>query len=312
MSEFIDSALALEYNPIDSNYRTIGTNKILSGSRLRRLNSLGIPRVYTKIWLSRSPTSDIQAVALDSKNKKQYYYSKEWEKEREEKKATRVSGLANIIPHIVKRTNLDKKRKGWPKEKTMAYMLDIVMETNIRIGNKKYLDKNNSYGLTTLRKEHLTLHPKYAQIQFRGKHGVQQNITIKAIRLIRFLETMSKLPEDWLMKYQGSDNKYYRVSAQDLNNYLHSIAGPSFTIKDYRTWGANMTFLENLLYQPIPNSTSDIKKNINIALEKTAEKLGNNKATSKKSYVMGEIIDQYTKSPESVIKKGINNFMSYY
>lgn len=304
MSEFIDSAIHL-LNDMGV-YTLAKTGGNLDKSKEKRIKSLGIPPTYKDVWLSKSSKTKIQAVALDKKGKKQYFYSAKWTKERETNKEDRLKEFLEYIPLIKKKTRNNKQQQGWRKTKTMAYMLDIVMETNIRVGNKKYLTANNSYGLTTLRKEHLSWKSGKAILNFRGKHGVQQHIEINNKSIIKFLQQMQNLPEEWLMKYQSQDGKYYRVSAQDLNNYLHSIAGPSFTIKDYRTWGANVAFLECLSVLPLPKGVSETSKNIAKALDMTASKLGNTRETSKKSYVMDYFISEYNRNPQDVVGMGIN------
>lgn len=302
MSDFTDTAL--EIVVVEGIYRIKKTNKALDGLRLKRLEELRIPRVYDRVWLSKTSKSKIQAVAIDGGGKKQYYYSKEWEQERGVLKRDRFRGFIDLIPHLDRKTRGHKSAKGWPKNKTMAYMLDILKETNIRVGNKKYLDKYNSYGLTTIKKEHVTVNRGHIILSFKGKHGVQQTINITNKSIIRFIKQMLELPEDWVMKYQSKDNNYYRVSAQDLNNYLHELVGPEFTVKDYRTWGANMIFLETLL--EFKDSEQNTKKIISLALERTAKKLGNNKATSKNSYVMEYIIKEYQKDPQELLKKALD------
>lgn len=306
MSEFCDNAIKVEFSKDKGTYTNIKTQKLLDDSRVKRIKSLGIPPMYKDIWLAKNKDNKIQAVALDSKQRKQYFYSKRWTRERELQKKDRLKEFLEIVPKIRIATRANKLQKSWKKTKTMAYMLDIVMETNIRVGNKKYMQANNSFGLTTLQKKHLCIKNGVAILNFRGKHGVQQIITIKHKPLIKFLETMKKLPEDWLMKYKSSDNNWYRVSAQDLNNYLHSIVGPNLSIKDYRTWGGNILFVETLSKLPIPDTKSTINKNISLALDCTAEKLGNTKATSKKSYVMDSLIDEYKKNPKKIIHLGMS------
>jgi DNA topoisomerase-1 len=306
MSEFIDDAIAIRYDPLLLQYKLVKNNSVLCNSKIKRIHALAIPTVYKEVWLAKSKDNKIQAVALDGKGKKQYFYSKEWNNQRQTAKGDRLREFLDIVPKVAKTTRYNKQKKGWGKTKTMSYMLDIVMDTNIRVGNMKYLQANNSFGLTTLKKEHLRWSGNKALLDFRGKHGVQQHIEITNKSLTKFLHAMEELPEDWLMKYQSQDGKYYRVNAQDLNTYLHSIAGPSFTIKDYRTWGANITFVETLSGLPLPVSPGEVQKNISLALEAAAGKLGNTKATSKKSYVMDELVGLYTTNPDGVVKLGVN------
>ena len=316
--EFISPKISIELNQIyeiseinkQSKFVVKKTGKPLKKTQIQRLTGLGIPRVYETIWLSKSDSSDIQAIALDKKNRKQYYYSKKWCQERETKKSEKVKNLFGVVKEIRKKTDNDKKRKGNVKIKTMAYMLRILELCSIRIGNTKYLDKYNSYGLTTLKKEHITFEKTSCVLNFNGKHNVKQKIVLKDKPVIRFLKNMFDLPEDWLMKYTNDTKVYYRVSAQDLNNYLHSIVlklnhDTDFSCKDYRTYGANFVFLEKLQERGVPVSSKELAKNISDAIEDVSNTLGNNKAVSKSSYVMNEIIQCYKDNPAALLKHGM-------
>ena len=287
MSDFCDNAIRVEFSKDKDTYINTKTHKLLDNNRIKRIKSLGIPPMYKDIWLAKNKDNKIQAVALDSKQRKQYFYSKKWTKERELQKKDRLKEFLEVVPKIRIATRANKLQKSWKKTKTMAYMLDIVMETNIRVGNKKYMQANNSFGLTTLQKKHLCIKNGVAILNFRGKHGVQQTITIKSKPLIKFLETMKKLPEDWLMKYKSSDNNWYRVSAQDLNNYLHSIVGPNLSIKDYRTWGGNILFVETLSKLPIPDTKSTINKKYIIGPRLHCRKVGEHEGNFQKELCYG-------------------------
>ena len=53
---------------------------------------------------------------------------------------------------------------------------------NFRIGNEKYVNDNNSYGITTLKKEHIKFYPNTKNvskltIEFIGKKGILNTYT---------------------------------------------------------------------------------------------------------------------------------------
>lgn len=300
----------IEINNINGQYILSKKNKPIPKTYLKRIQALGIPPAYTKLWLAKKKDSSIQVIALDSKKRKQYFYSPQWIEQRSKEKFQRMYNFLNTVPILKNAIATDTKSKNHTKRKTMAYMIKIVEDTNIRIGNKKYLDQNDSFGLTTLQKKHVSFqgHSK-AFLSFNGKHNVQQKITITDKSIIRFLHKMYNYPTDWMMKYQGQDNQWYRVSAQDLNTYLHSIVGDRFSIKDFRTHGANKTFLMTLQNLGLPQGSASIKRNLTYALNETAQKLGNNKATSKKSYVMDYIIEEYKRQPEWIVNNDITSIM---
>lgn len=294
----------------DNLYYYTKNNKVINKECLSRIHSLGIPPAYNKIWISTNPKENIQAVALDGKNKKQYFYSSEWVQQRKTEKSERLEFFSSKLRKLKFTLNKDLQKPIGDKDNTMAHMIKIVEISCIRIGNKKYMDQNDSFGLTTLQKKHVSFSSGAANLSFAGKHKVLQNIVIEEKPIVDFLKKMYKLPTEWLMKYKNNDN-WYRVSAQDLNNYLHSIVGKDFTIKDFRTHGANIIFFRTLRSLPIPATATEIKRNINTALRETAKRLGNNPATSKKSYVMDYIIEQYTADPQFIKKqKGKVNLYS--
>lgn len=300
----------IEIDNLKDGYVYSKNNKPILKKYTKRIHALGIPPAYTKLWLAKDLKEKIQVIALDSKKRKQYFYSKEWINQRHSDKFQRMYDFLSKLKILKNALNTDIKSSKLSKQKTMAYMIKIVDETHIRIGNKKYMDQNESFGLTTLKKEHIKFSgSSKVLLSFNGKHNVQQEIIIKNKPIVNFLKKMYSLPTEWMMKYQGSDNKFYRVSAQDLNTYLHGIVGESFTIKDFRTHGANKTFLYTLQKLGIPETPASNKRNISYALNETAQKLGNNKATSKKSYVMDYIIDEYKTNPDWIVNNNLSQIL---
>lgn len=294
----------------DKIYKYTKTSKEISPECLKRIKALGIPSAYKKLWLAKDKNDNIQVIALDSKNKKQYFYSTDWIESRDATKFKRMYKFALMIPKLRSEVEIDKiKNPEGSKIRTMAFMITILDLTNIRIGNKKYLDQNESYGLTTLCKEHISFGKGVVHINFRGKHNVEQTLEINDEKIIKFIKKMMTLPTEWIMKYTSECKKeYYAVSAQDLNTYMHDKIG-DFSCKDFRTYGANKTFVDNLKKL---DTKSNLKKNISQALECTAEKLGNNKATSKKSYVMEGLMRKYLENPDFIISRPFEQLLKYF
>ena len=280
----------------DKVYTYAATGKPVPKRYLSLIRDLKIPAVYSRLWLSRRSNDRLRAVAIDTKGKKQYFYSDAHVTDRDSSKVRTMTRLAEAIAKFTKINNTNAK-KSIPRSKlrALSFMAKLMAETNIRVGNKKYLDKNKSFGLSTLQKQHVKIRNKnLALIEFVGKHGVLQKLQTRDPETVSFLRSQLKLPTEWVFKYESSKS-FIRVSAQDFNRYLQSTVG--FTCKDFRTHGANMAFLKAL--QSI-DDLSNLEKNVSLALETTASVLGNNKATSKRSYVADCIAAQYLKSPKRV------------
>lgn len=296
--QFIDRNPMLEYN--GKSYINTETGKKISEKDMDRIRRLKIPRVYKTIWLSTDPFSDLQAVAVGAKGKKQYFYSNYWNFRRDKEKFKRMYQFLRRLPVLMYQIGKDTKLSGYPKRKTIAFMVLIMRKTNIRVGNKKYLDQNKSFGLTTLQKKHAKVVGSRVFLKFKGKHSVEHDIKFQDKRIANFLKKMLNIPTKWLMKYKSDTNVWYRVSAQELNNYIHDIMGNGFTCKDFRTYGANLAFMKTLKSLPIPDSQRKLKSNVSKALEKASQMLGNNKSTSRKSYIMNFLIEEYNRDPEMI------------
>ena len=285
-----------------------------------KIKKLGIPPAYKKFWVSKSSTSNIQAISLDSKNRKQYFYHSDWINKQTNKKYIRMYKFMKQMPSFWKKidkefkyTNLSvSKLSKFPKKKIMAGMFKIMKYTNIRIGNKKYFDSNNSIGLTTLKKNNITfVNPNQIILKFKGKSSVDHNLALTNKNLFIFLKELYKTPDEWLMQYQTPKGKFVRINSIDMNQYLQSIIGKDFTCKDFRTHAANIKFikhLQNIKINENPKQTV-LKKNVSRALELTAKELGHNKATSKNSYVNEKLIDEYMKNCKEVNNGNIEKIL---
>jgi len=286
--------------------------KPISDNTLKKIKNLGIPPIYETLWVSKSSTDKIQAICLDSKNRKQYIYNKKHTEGQKNKKYMRMYDFMNKMPLFWNKINKESNfiplcNSKYPKKYIMANMFKIIKLTNIRIGNKKYLDSNNSVGLTTLKKENVIKIKNNIHLKFLGKSGIYHNIKIDDKNVIFFLNRILKTPNEWLMQYQTSDKKFTRITSCMMNKYLQEIVGKEFTCKDFRTHYSNIIFLKRLKQLSIKNGTKcELKNNISEALGITAKELGHNKSTSKKSYVNNNLINMYLENPDKIKSKDTN------
>lgn len=284
-----------------NNYYYKKNKKLVSNKTVEKMLKLGIPPAYKTLWFCKDPKSNIQAIALDSKGRKQYYYNNKWKEVQTEKKYKRMKKFMEKLPKFWRINNINMKytdvSKKYYKKKTIAYMFKIIKLTNIRVGNLCY----EGIGLTTLKKENVQFHENFILLVFKGKSGVNHKIKIKDKTVIDFLKVLYKIPGEWLFRYKSSDGVYYRITSDHMNKYLQYIIGKEFTCKDFRTHASNKIFLKFI-------QKCDDKNAINLALEYTANKLGHNKYTSRNSYINEKLIEMYKKTPEK-IKNGDIDFI---
>ncbi len=70
-----------------------------------------------------------------------------------------------------------------PVEKILATVVSLMERTNIRVGNNVYEKLYGSFGLTTLKDNHVQVNGNHLKFSFKGKKGVQHDISMKNKKL---------------------------------------------------------------------------------------------------------------------------------
>src|SRR4051794_8813804 len=122
---------------------------------LRRIASLAIPPAWTDVWISPVAEGHIQATGRDARGRKQYRYHPRWRAVRDETKYSRMMAFGAALPAIRRRVERDLALPGLPRAKVLATVVRLLETTLIRVGNEEYARSNGSFGLTTMRDEHV-------------------------------------------------------------------------------------------------------------------------------------------------------------
>src|SRR5437763_14263534 len=163
----------------DFEYFDTEGKRIRDETRLLRLKRLAIPPAYTDVWICPSPNGHLQATGRDARGRKQYRYHERWREVRDENKYDRMVVFGKALPQIRRRINRDLKRRGLPREKVLATVVQLLERTFIRIGNEEYAKENKSFGLTTMRNRQVDVRGSTLKFQFRGKSGVEHEVGVE-------------------------------------------------------------------------------------------------------------------------------------
>lgn len=257
---------------------------------LERIKSLAIPPAYKDVWIAPSNKAHIQATGRDSKNRKQYRYHSSWQTLREKDKFMSMclfgKELSKVRRYVSKELNKPLKID---KEQIMCAIIYLMDNYFIRVGNVIYERENKSYGLTTLRKKHLSLNTSEATLKFPGKNSKAWEIVLHDKKIIKLLKKCESLPGYKLFKYIDAEQNAHEITSQDINNFLQKITKQSFTAKDFRTWGACRETFYYLCKTPYI-SEGEAKKQLSLIITKVAILLGHSAAICQKSYIYPEII----------------------
>ncbi|HUZ12173.1 MAG TPA: DNA topoisomerase IB [Caulobacteraceae bacterium] len=273
---------------------------------LERIHRLAIPPAWTEVWICADPRGHVQAVGRDARGRLQYRYHPDWRAERDRHKFERVCAFGRALPALRARVEADLARPGLPREKVVAAVVRLLEITLIRIGNDEYARANRSFGLTTLRKRHVTLSGVGAIFEFRGKAGVARRTGFRDRRLARVLRRCQDLPGQRLFQYLDADGTRRHVESADVNAYLRGAAGDDFSAKDFRTWAGTLAAARALRLSDPAASPAQAKKTVATCVKAVAGLLGNTPAVCRACYIHPCVFDAFAAGALSPALAGEN------
>ena len=261
------------------------SKKISDKGELVRFKNLRIPPAWKNVWICANPNGHLQATGIDARGRKQYLYHEEWTRRSQVSKFDRIASFAKILPDIRKKIQPDLRKQGWPREKVISLVINILDQTGIRIGNKAYEQENGTFGLTTLKRKHLKVNGDAISFQFKAKGGIYRNTQIKGRKLTRLIRECSELPGQEVFQFLDAEGKPHPIFSHDVNSYIQEITGGDYTAKDFRTWGGTVGAIE-LLPDALAELELSPKRNFATSLvRKVADKLGNTVTVCRAYYI---------------------------
>ncbi|OLL28337.1 DNA topoisomerase [Burkholderia sp. SRS-W-2-2016] len=272
-------------------YDTNG-KRIVDKDVIQRINSLAIPPAYEQVWICPDARGHVQATGRDARRRKQYRYHPQWRETRDADKYERLAEFGRALPRIRASVARDLKLPGMPGDKVIAAVVQLLDTTQVRIGSVEYARENQSYGLTTLRKKHLKIEAGQLRFRFRGKSGIEHDVTVDNPRIKRIVQRCAELPGHDLFQYLDEDGARHTVGSADINEYLRRASGADFTAKDYRTW-AGSVFALAALRKLVCESAADARRHIVATVKDVATLLRNTPAVCRRCYIHPEIISAF-------------------
>jgi DNA topoisomerase I len=260
---------------------------------LKRIRSLAIPPAWTEVWVCPLANGHLQATGRDAKGRKQSRYHPRWRAVRDEAKYGRLIAFGRALPRIRARVEQDMARPGLPREKVLATVVRLLETTLIRVGNEEYARQNHSFGLTTMRDQHVEVSGATLRFEFRGKSGIRHCVEVHDRRLGRVVKQCQDLPGQELFQYLDEKGERRSIDSSDVNDYLRAAGGEDFTAKDFRTWAGTVLAARALAEFESFDSQAQAKRNVVAAIESVAKRLGNTKGVCRKCYVHPAVLDAF-------------------
>ncbi len=265
---------------------------LIDPAHRQRIEAIVIPPAWTEVWICPRPDGHIQAIGRDDRGRKQYRYHPRWHEVRDATKFESLREFGHALPSVRAQVDADLARKGLPEEKVLAAVVRLLDETLIRIGNDEYAVTNDSYGLTTIEDDHVTVSGATMAFEFGGKSGSEIEVALRDPRLAAIVKRCQELPGEDLFQYLDGD-RVVDVTSAGVNDYLRSLTKGDRTAKDFRTWGGTVVAAETLIELGPAGDEREAARRILAAIDAAAERLGNTRAVARSGYVHPGVSEAY-------------------
>ena len=251
-----------------------------------------------KRWLKIVGDSEIAVTGYDTAGRRQYIYTAKHNEKVRKKKYKNLIDLGKKINIINKDLSKYLLYDKLTKDKLIALIVKIIMSCNFRIGTEKGTERYSSTGITTLKKQHIIIHPSHITIKFIGKKGVlnlcnipRRGETLGITNFIINIHGNTKKKDDFVFLYHGE-----RIDFLDINNFLKKYG--NITSKSFRTWNANVLLLQYLPYYFEEKTLNKRKKYLTMIIKDiVAPALHHTVAICKRSYLLAELQQLYINEP---------------
>jgi DNA topoisomerase IB len=261
---------------------------------LARVKALVIPPAWEDVWICPDPNGHIQAVGTDAAGRRQYRYHDLWREQRDREKHDRVLEFGAALPRVRKTVESHLSRPDLGRERVLAAAIRLIDLGFFRSGSEEYAAGNGTYGLATIRREHVVCSRGEIVFHYTAKGAKQRKQALvddEVAPVIRSLKRRRSGGEELLAYRNGRG--WRDVTAGDINDYLREISGGDFTAKDFRTWHATVLAAVGLAVSHAAESDNARHRAVVRVVREVADYLGNTPAVARASYIDPRVIELY-------------------
>jgi DNA topoisomerase IB len=262
---------------------------------LDRIRALVIPPAWENVWICPYPFGHIQAVGTDAAGRRQYLYHQLWRERRDQEKFDEMIRFARTLPRVRAVTARRLRRKDVSRDRVLAGAVRLLDRGFFRIGTEDYAEQNQTYGLATMERRHVTLAEgnllTFDYVAKGGKRRVQSIVDPDLYALVEILKRRRRGSR--ILAYRNG-RRWVEVRSDEINEYIKELTGEDFSAKDFRTWSATVIAAVALAVSGRAAATATARKRaIARAVKEVAHYLGNTPAVCRASYIDPRVFDRY-------------------
>jgi DNA topoisomerase I len=277
-------------------YLDVNGSPLKDEAELKRISALVLPPAWTNVWICPHANGHIQATGYDAKGRCQYRYHDAWRTRQDLHKFSHMQTFGLALPALREQIVLDMNGTELSRPRVLACAARLLDLGFFRIGGEDYAAENETYGLATMRKEHVSMNGNN-EITFdytakAGKHRIQSVVDPDVYEIVAALKRRRSGGEELLAYRNGS--RWVDVKSSDINQYVKAITGDTFSAKCFRTWNATVLAAVALaVSNRVARSEHARKRAISRAVQEVSSYLGNTPAVARASYIDPRVIDRF-------------------
>ncbi|MFB9395042.1 DNA topoisomerase IB [Streptomyces echinatus] len=270
--------------------------RLTDPQQVARIRALTIPPAWRDVWICPWPNGHLQAVGTDAAGRRQYLYHERFRAEQEQAKHEHVRQIARALPELRDQVAMDLAGRGLSRDRVTACAVRLLDLGFFRVGSDRHTRTSETYGLTTMLREHVSCGRGELTFSFPAKGGVE---TVRAL----VDDQVRTVTHALLRRPRGGDRflafhergAWHDLHSDDLNETLRRLSGTDVTAKDFRTWHATvLAAVAVAVVTPGARATDAARRRQTArAVREVSHYLGNTPAVCRASYIDPKVFELF-------------------
>jgi DNA topoisomerase-1 len=265
-------------------------NAIRDPATIERFDRLAIPPAWKDVWIAARPRAKLQATGYDAAGRKQYIYHPDFRAEQDRAKFERLVRFGERLPALRTAMAEHLDNDELDRDRVCAIAVRLIDLGWFRVGSDRHTRASGTFGITTLRKRHVSVRGNRVRLEFAGKGKSQVRTSLVDDELTIAIRELLDTPGRGRLFRFERDGVMCDLTSRTLNEYVKTHLGEEFSAKDFRTWGG--TLLAAIAFAE-RNGDGDAKGAVSAVMRTVSESLGNTPAVCRQSYVAPAVVDAY-------------------
>jgi DNA topoisomerase IB len=277
-------------------YRDAEGRPVTDPDALARIRALTIPPAWREVWICPWPNGHLQAVGTDDAGRRQYLYHERFREQQDQAKHEHVREVARALPALRERVAEDLAGRGLSRTRVTACAVRLLDLGFFRIGSDRHTARMETYGLTTMLREHVTCGREELTFAYPAKGGidlVRALVDEDALAVVRALKRRRRGGDRLLAFWERG--AWHDLHGADLNEALRRLSGTDVTAKDFRTWHATVLAAVALAVTAEDARATETARRRQMArtVREVSHYLGNTPAVCRASYIDPRVFELF-------------------